>query len=112
MTAEFGAAHARFWEVHDALYENQEELGGPLYDAIVTGLGLDAPELHEASRPKSTRKDRDDFNGGMRSGVNGRRPFFGERHALRRPSGFRVAGRTLARAIGAAKSGRPGASRR
>jgi len=113
ITAEFGAAHARFWEVHDALYESQEELGGPLYDAIVTGLGLDAPELHEAIEAEEyAEKIRDDFNGGVRSGVNGTPAFFvnGVRYDGR--PDFESLEETLARALGAAKSGRSGASRR
>ena len=30
VTAEFGAANKRFWEVHDALFENQQRSGSRL----------------------------------------------------------------------------------
>ena len=77
MTAEFGGAKGRFWEVHDALFENQQRLGATLYAAIVTQLGLDANELHAALENATYEsKVRTDFNGGVRSGVNGTPSFF------------------------------------
>jgi protein-disulfide isomerase len=77
MTAEFGGAKGRFWEVHDELFENQRRLGTTLYDTIVTRLGLPASELHEALGSAIYEgKIRDDFNGGVRSGVNGTPTFF------------------------------------
>src|SRR5271167_1351041 len=44
-TAEFAGAHAKFWEMHDALFENQERLGGPLYQELAKGLKLAPPDL-------------------------------------------------------------------
>ncbi len=82
-TAEFGATKNRYWEIHDALFENQRHLGGPLYDAIVTKLGLSVEELHESLESNVyEEKIREDFNGGVRSGVNGTPTFFinGERY--------------------------------
>src|ERR1700731_2834769 len=32
--AEFAGAHGRFWEMHDGLYQNQENLGVPLLFAL------------------------------------------------------------------------------
>jgi protein-disulfide isomerase len=77
MTAEYGAAHAHFWEIHDALFENQQRLGLELYGEIVMELGLDAKELR-AALETDTYLDRvqTDFNGGVRSGVNGTPTFF------------------------------------
>ena len=48
MAAEFGAANDRFWEFHDALFENQQQLGLALYAAIATEAGLDAARLRAA----------------------------------------------------------------
>ncbi|UNK49768.1 DsbA family protein [Lysobacter sp. S4-A87] len=47
-TAEFAASNGHFWEAHDALYENQEDLGAPLYVELVSRLGLDPVELRDA----------------------------------------------------------------
>jgi protein-disulfide isomerase len=77
MTAEFGAAKGRFWEVHDDLFENQRRLGTTLYDSIVTKLGLPTDELHTVLESATYEdKIRGDFDGGVRSGVNGTPTFF------------------------------------
>lgn len=77
MTAEFGAIHGRFWKVHDALFENQQRLGAPLYQAIITELELDAAQLRAALEANTyLERVRADFNGGVRSGVNGTPSFF------------------------------------
>ena len=81
--AEFAAAHARFWEMHDGLYENQDELGLPLYLALAESLDLRAADLTEALEKHSFRpKVRADFSGGLKSGVNGTPTFYinGKRH--------------------------------
>jgi protein-disulfide isomerase len=82
-TAEFAGAHGHFWEVHDALYENQEELGLPLYLALAEALNLSQTALREALETRAFRaKVRSDFMGGLKSGVNGTPTFFinGKRH--------------------------------
>ena len=77
MAAEFGAAHARFWEFHDALFENQTRLGVDLYTAIVAELGLEVARLRAALEASEyLEKVRNDFTGGVRSGVNGTPTFF------------------------------------
>lgn len=77
MTAEFGAAHGFFWEVHDALFENQQQLGAALYKVIVKELGLAAAQLRAALEANVyIDKIRSDFSGGVRSGVNGTPSFF------------------------------------
>lgn len=82
-TAEFAGAHRRFWEMHDALYANQAQLGPNLFMALATALGLSAPALREALLTGQFRaKVQSDFIGGVRSGVNGTPTFFidGARH--------------------------------
>jgi protein-disulfide isomerase len=75
--AEFAGAHARFWEMHDGLYENQDELGPPLYLALAESLHLPAADLTEALEQHSFRpKVRADFSGGLKSGVNGTPTFY------------------------------------
>jgi protein-disulfide isomerase len=82
-SAEFAGAHDRFWEMHDGIYENQEQLGLPLLLALVAALGLSESDLREALEEGLYEpKVRADFTGGLRSGVNGTPTFFinGERH--------------------------------
>ena len=76
-SAEFAGAAGRFWEMHDGIYENQESLGVPLLFALVGALGLSEADLREAlTTGKYAPKVRNDFLGGVRSGVNGTPTFF------------------------------------
>jgi protein-disulfide isomerase len=82
-TAEWAASHHQFWEMHDALYENQAMLGLPLYLSLANGLRLPEEELSAALENRIFYpKVRADFMGGVRSGVNGTPTFFinGRRH--------------------------------
>jgi len=82
-SAEFAGAHGKFWEMHDGIYENQEQLGFPLLFALAAALGLAEAELREALETSEYEpKVRADFLGGLHSGVNGTPTFFinGERH--------------------------------
>jgi len=82
-TAEFAASEGKFWEMHNLLFENQERLGEELYDELAAQLGLDTAKLRASLEEGSfTRRVRNDFTGGVRSGVNGTPTFFvnGQRH--------------------------------
>jgi protein-disulfide isomerase len=75
--AEFAGAHQRFWEMHDAIYENQDRLGAPLLLSLARGLGLSELGLaHAIVDGEYAEKIREDFLGGVRSGVNGTPTFF------------------------------------
>jgi protein-disulfide isomerase len=81
--AEFAGANGKFWQMHDALYENQEQLGGPLYLELAKSFGLSEDALRKALEDGTYReKVRADFMGGVKSGVNGTPSFFinGRRH--------------------------------
>jgi protein-disulfide isomerase len=86
--AEGAAAQGKFWEVHDAIFawsrrHGPESLGPEAFGSIATKLGLDAASLDTAIREHlHLARIRDDFNGGVRSGVNGTPTFFinGRRH--------------------------------
>jgi protein-disulfide isomerase len=75
--AEAAAAQGKFWEMHDMLYEHQDELGPDLVRTLAKRLGLDPSRLEE---DLISRRFRDhvkrDFMGGVRSGVNGTPTFF------------------------------------
>jgi protein-disulfide isomerase len=82
-TAEFAGAHGKFWEMHDALFENQESLGGSLYLQLAQQLKLSPQELRAAVESRDfLARVKSDFTGGVRSGVNGTPTFFinGKRH--------------------------------
>jgi protein-disulfide isomerase len=76
-TAEFAGVHGRYWEAHDALYENQAALVLPLYESLVKELGLSAAELRQALAENTyLPKIKADFDGGVQSGVAGTPTFF------------------------------------
>jgi protein-disulfide isomerase len=76
-TAEFAGAGGKFWEMHDAIYENQQELGPEMLLGLAKKLKLDAQGLQGALEEGSfTQRVKSDFLGGVRSGVNGTPTFF------------------------------------
>jgi protein-disulfide isomerase len=82
-TAEFAAAHNKFWEMHDLLYENQPRLGDALLHELAQQLHLAPAQLRHALETKEFQpRVKADFSGGVRSGVNGTPTFFinGQRH--------------------------------
>jgi protein-disulfide isomerase len=82
-TAEFAGAHGKFWEMHDLLFENQPQLGEPLFLELARTLKLSATALQKALTERTFEaRVRADFSGGVRSGVNGTPTFFinGHRH--------------------------------
>ena len=81
--AEYAATQGKFWEMHDALYENQDRLGSELYEELAEKFGLDPIALTASlDSGEFTDRVRADFNSGIRSGVNGTPTFFinGQRH--------------------------------
>jgi protein-disulfide isomerase len=82
-SAEFAATQEHFWEMHDGIFENQDNLGVPLLLELAEALGLSAPALKKAlENQEFAPRVREDFMGGARSGVNGTPTFFinGQRH--------------------------------
>jgi protein-disulfide isomerase len=81
--AEFAASQGKFWEMHDLLFENQARLGDPLFEELAKTLKLSPVALRESLQKRTFEtRVRADFNGGVRSGVNGTPTFFinGHRH--------------------------------
>ncbi len=81
--AEAAGAQGKFWEMHDALYENQDQLGQELIEALVERLSLDATRFEaDLEGRKFQSRVKHDFMGGVRSGVNGTPGLFinGERY--------------------------------
>ena len=75
--AEAASAQGRFWEMHDHLYEHQEQLRGEHLHAYAQALGMDLKRFDQdlADNVYAPRV-RDDFMSGVRSGVNGTPTFF------------------------------------
>jgi protein-disulfide isomerase len=81
--AEFADSHGKFWQMHDAIFENQEELSVRLLGELAGELRLSEDDLATSlSEHEFLPKIKNDFMGGVRSGVNGTPTFFinGERH--------------------------------
>ena len=75
--AEAAGAQGKFWEMHDLLYEHQDELAEADLRAYALKLELEIYRFDsDLSQETFARRVRDDFRGGVRSGVNGTPTFF------------------------------------
>lgn len=83
-TAEFAAAKGKFWEVHDALYKEQQSLSDTFLGEIAERFGLSKQAL-ETALEQGTFADRvqTDLDSGGRSGVTGTPTFYinGQKYA-------------------------------
>ena len=77
-TAEAASAQGKFWEMHDFLYEHQDILGDE--DKILAGaakLSLNTQRIaDEIGQHAYLNRIKQDFSGGVRSGVNGTPTFY------------------------------------
>ena len=83
LAAEAAGAQGKFWEMHDILNENQRAQEDDDMLDYAQALALETTEFEEAMRTaKYLPHVKEDFMGGVRSGVNGTPTFFinGERH--------------------------------
>jgi protein-disulfide isomerase len=81
--AEAAAAQDRFWDMHDYLYEHQQQLEDQDLRAYAEDLGLDVERFaRELAEHGHAARVREDFMSGVRSGVNGTPTFYinGERY--------------------------------
>jgi protein-disulfide isomerase len=75
--AEAAALQGKFWEMHDLLFEKQANLDVESLGDYAAQLGLDVEALNEAVGKASVEnRVETDFEGGVRSGVNGTPTFF------------------------------------
>lgn len=75
--AEAAGEQGMFWEMHDALFENQDALEDEDLAEYAVALGLDANRLiADVLAGKHTARVREDFRSGARDGVNGTPTFF------------------------------------
>ncbi len=69
--AEAAATVGKFWEMHDALYENQRALDDDSLVRYARAVGLGDELIRGALDDAYIERIRKDFSGGVRSGVNG-----------------------------------------
>lgn len=75
--AEAAGAQGKFWEMHDRLFERQFALQDEDLVDYARDLGLDADVVaRELAAHTYKGKVRDDFMGGVKSGVNGTPTFY------------------------------------
>jgi protein-disulfide isomerase len=75
--AEAAGAQGKFWEMHDMLFEHQDALEAQDLMGYAKLLGLDVPKFaRDLEAGTYTKRVRDDFRNGVRSGVNGTPTFF------------------------------------
>ena len=75
--AEAAAAQGKFWEMHDLLYEHQQDLADADMVRYALKLGLEVYRFEsDLSGETFSKRVSDDFRGGVRSGVNGTPTFF------------------------------------
>src|SRR5919199_6899410 len=75
--AEAAGVQNKFWEMHDYLYEHQDALDDNHLRRYASVLEMDVSRFdHEMARHAYAGRVRDDFMGGIRSGVNGTPTFY------------------------------------
>jgi protein-disulfide isomerase len=77
IAAETAGAQGKFWQMHDILFENQNRLDDAGLVAYASRIGLDLKKFEtDFEKPMFSEKVQSDFEGGIRSGVNGTPSFF------------------------------------
>jgi protein-disulfide isomerase len=77
IAAEAAGAQGKFWEMHDILFENQIHLGDSHLLQYAGRIGVDAGRWKtDFEKPEFTQRVEEDFESGIRSGVNGTPSFF------------------------------------
>src|SRR5258706_2811608 len=83
--AEAAARQNKFWEMHDLIFENQERLSRNFLIKSAEGLLLDKNQFIADSNSEAIlSRVESDFEGGIRSGVNGTPSFFLNGYRLNR----------------------------
>ena len=76
-SAEAAAAQGKFWEMHDYLFEHQEELSPEMLDAAADKLGLDGVRItQEVNERAHSWRVLEDMESGRKEGVHGTPTFF------------------------------------
>ena len=77
IAAEAAGKQGKFWEMHDLIFENQDKLNANHLLLLADAIGLDRAQFAKDSKSQEvSNKVETDFEGGIRSGVNGTPAFF------------------------------------
>ena len=77
LAAEAAGLQGKFWEMHDAIYENQRALNEMLLMKLAEKLKLNIPQFGEDIKSSKLAEKVDaDFESGVMSGVNGTPSFY------------------------------------
>ncbi|MFA4978094.1 thioredoxin domain-containing protein [Sphingobacterium paramultivorum] len=77
IAAEAAFLQDKFWEMHDAIYENQRKLDDQYLFKIAEKIGLDMEKFKsDIQKEELVNKIDADFQGGVISGVNGTPSFY------------------------------------
>ncbi|MBI3393764.1 MAG: thioredoxin domain-containing protein [Nitrospirae bacterium] len=77
VAARCAGRQGKFWEMHDALFAGQKELGGPLYEKVGKEIGLDAAKFSECRKDRKVAEAAiSDLRDGTKAGVNSTPTFF------------------------------------
>jgi protein-disulfide isomerase len=77
LATEAASRQNKYWEMHDAIYENQDKLNNALFPGLAQELKLDLPQFRaDTNSPSAFNKVNADFKSGLQSGVNGTPSFF------------------------------------
>jgi protein-disulfide isomerase len=77
IAAEAAGAQGKFWEMHDIIFENQVHLGDSHLVRYAATIGLDTEAFKtDFEKPEFAARVEEDFESGIRSGVNGTPSFF------------------------------------
>ena len=98
--AEAAAAQGKFWPMHDLLYQRQAALADEDLVAYASELGLDADRVQrELADHTHAARVREDFLGGVRSGVSGTPRFFINGRPHEEPGDAKTLAAALRRAL-------------
>lgn len=77
LMAEAAATQGKFWQMHDAIFEQQQQLSEAFLLDLAKTQEVNTLQLQDqVERQKLVHKVDSDFESGMRSGVNGTPTFF------------------------------------
>lgn len=77
LATEAAARQNRFWEMHDLIFENQDQLHGSSFRDFAKQLKIDVPQFEkDCNDPYILQKVEGDFDSGIMSGVNDTPTFF------------------------------------
>jgi protein-disulfide isomerase len=77
VAAEAAGLQGKFWEMHDIIFENQQELDLESLFLYAKKIGLDVKRFkNDMQKDTLANKVEQDFESGVRSGVNGTPSFF------------------------------------